>query len=539
MKKFYTFFVLAFTVVVGNAQIVNIPDANFKAKLLAASATADIAYNVVGTKIKIDTNSDGNIQLSEALTVYKLAVQSNTIADLTGLASFTNLRSLNCSSNQITTLDVSNRTNLTFLNCQNNSITSLNITNDLALNFLDISSNQLQSINLDPFVNLQELDMGANPYLNSINIDNLINLVTLTVNDLTVSVFPLNNTSMPFFTHLNYLITDNTLLGNFNYGGLPSLTSLYCRNTQLTNLNLTNLTNLIGLACERNQLTTLDLSPLINIQSISFWNNPINNLVLGNHPNLSLVFCGNNNFASIDLSNYPISLFNCNISPVLTSVNIKNGTIGSSSFLSCPNLIYICADEGEVTNIQNAITANGYTNCHVNTYCSFVPGGTFYTIQGNHRWDTNNNGCDASDFLFPNMKFNISNGTATTTLISGNDGSYHYDVQAGTYTIAPVFENPTYFTTTPTSATTTFPATASPFIQDFCVRSNGIHNDLDVSILPINDAVAGLNSTYKIVYKNKGTIMQSGTVNLDFDDSKTQLVSAIPTISNQSSNNLS
>jgi hypothetical protein len=50
------------------AQIVTIPDANFKAKLLEASPTNVIAYNN-GGYIKIDVNNDGEIQQSEALNV--------------------------------------------------------------------------------------------------------------------------------------------------------------------------------------------------------------------------------------------------------------------------------------------------------------------------------------------------------------------------------------------------------------------------------------------------------------------------------------
>ena len=56
MKKFYTFLVLVFTVIFGNAQIVNIPDVNFKAKLLAADVSNGIALDVFSTSIKIDTN---------------------------------------------------------------------------------------------------------------------------------------------------------------------------------------------------------------------------------------------------------------------------------------------------------------------------------------------------------------------------------------------------------------------------------------------------------------------------------------------------
>jgi hypothetical protein len=101
MKKLYTLLVIALIGYVGKAQIVNIPDANFKAKLLEASPsnqiastqTPDINANVT-TFSKIDTNDDGEIQVSEALAIKWLSVRISSISDLTGIESFTNLITL-------------------------------------------------------------------------------------------------------------------------------------------------------------------------------------------------------------------------------------------------------------------------------------------------------------------------------------------------------------------------------------------------------------------------------------------------------------
>ena len=78
------------------AQIINFPDANFKAKLLQASTANNIALNINGIKIKIDTNNDGEIQQSEALVVYTLNVPSSNISSLSGIEFFKNIRYLSC-----------------------------------------------------------------------------------------------------------------------------------------------------------------------------------------------------------------------------------------------------------------------------------------------------------------------------------------------------------------------------------------------------------------------------------------------------------
>lgn len=85
------------------AQIVNIPDANFKTKLLQASPTnfIPIAKDENENSIAIDINGDGEIQESEALNVYYLNVFNSNISSLEGINSFSNLKSLSVSSNQI------------------------------------------------------------------------------------------------------------------------------------------------------------------------------------------------------------------------------------------------------------------------------------------------------------------------------------------------------------------------------------------------------------------------------------------------------
>ncbi len=76
-----------------DSEVVYIPDANFKAKLIAHG---------------YDTNSDGKIQFTEATAVTgSLGVSSSDISDLTGLEAFTNISGLSCSNNNITKVDVS------------------------------------------------------------------------------------------------------------------------------------------------------------------------------------------------------------------------------------------------------------------------------------------------------------------------------------------------------------------------------------------------------------------------------------------------
>jgi Leucine Rich repeats (2 copies) len=195
MKK-YTLLFLFFSLV-NYSQIINFTDPVFKAKLLSATTSNYIAGNASGTSIKIDTNNDGQIQVSEALNVVYLRVNNSNISSISGIEYFTNIKYLYCISNSLTTLPISNLTQLRLLECQNNQLTDLAAIQNLTqLTDLDFSFNQITSIALQNLSNLSfviaennllnEIDVcgtnvyrlycGDNPNLTSINLKN--NVVT-------------------------------------------------------------------------------------------------------------------------------------------------------------------------------------------------------------------------------------------------------------------------------------------------------------------------------------------------------------------------
>lgn len=476
MKKHYFLLITLCITSFINAQIVNIPDANFKSRLLSANAISSnlIAKDLNGNYFKIDANSDGEIQVSEALQVSYLDLNSLFlfhIIDLTGIEYFSNLQVLICNNNQLSSVNLGDLTNLVSLNCSNNQLSSLNLSGLTNLQDLSCGFNQLPSLNISGLINLQTLNC-INNQLTSLNTSGLINLKDLTVRS----------------NQLNLL----------NVNGSNNLQELDCYSNQLTLLDVSGLTNLQRLYCNSNQLTSLDVSGLTKLMNL---------------------WCQGNQ---------------------LTTLFMKNGSVETTlDFSNNPNLQYICADESQIADVQNKITTYGYTNCYVNSYCSFVPGGTFYIIQGNNKYDQNNNGCDADDINFPNLKFNISDGTTSGSFISNTQDNYSIPVQAGTHTMIPSLENLTYFTVSPTTVTVTFPTQATPFTKDFCIAANGIHPDLEVSCMPLTRARPGFDTKYKIIYKNKGTNTQSGTVNMTFDDAVLDLISANPVPTTVVTDNLS
>ncbi len=66
--------------------------------------------------------------------------------DMTGIEHFPALTRLDCSCNQLTSLDVSHNTALEWLDCAENKLTSLDVSNNTALVTLYCSNNQLTSL---------------------------------------------------------------------------------------------------------------------------------------------------------------------------------------------------------------------------------------------------------------------------------------------------------------------------------------------------------------------------------------------------------
>ena len=533
MKKLYFLVIIAISFFT-QAQIVNIPDANFKAKLLSAgslinqfASTETPVYNpltnswTVSNYHNIDTNNDGEIQVSEALVIKYLKVNSANISSLEGIEEFSNLLHLICFANQISNFNIQSLTNLEFLNCGNIGITSLDVSNNTALKFIVCSYNQIETLDLQSLPNLQYLYCNNNQ-LTNLNIQGLSNLIDVDCYSNQLAVLNLQGLSSleNLDCHLNQLTSLDTQACN-------NLLNLICHNNQLTSLNVQGLTNLQYLSCVSNQLTNLDLLGCNDLESLQCNNNQLTSLNL-NNTSVTSLNCDNNNLNSLFLKNgYLFAIFLGQTGGYDVSFNMNN------------NLMYICTDEYEVPIIQQKINQYGYVNCHVNTYCNFTSLGGYYEIQGNIKYDSNTNGCDLFDLNFSNLNFSITDGINSGSLISNTSGNYSIPVQAGSHIITPVLENPTYFNISPTSFVADFPTQVSPLVQDFCVTANGVHHDVELTIIPTNPARPGFDANYTIMYKNKGNQVENGTVTLDFNDAVLDLVSANPSFSVQGTNSMS
>ncbi len=586
MKKILLILVLLIATA-AKAQV-NIPDPAFKALLLSADENSPIAWGPASQtqNVKIDTNENGQIEASEALQIVRLEISGTGASDLTGLEAFTNLtrlqvnyafglaqvnlsglvnlESLECSNNTLlTTLDVSMLPNLKFLDCRTNNLTTLNLGTYDTLQSLNCGYNALTTLDLSHLTNLRDLYCYEN-LLTSLSVSHLLDLTGLDFsnNDISqINVLPLVN--------LTLLHCSNNGLTQLNVSSLTQLNNFYCDGNQLTSLNISGLTALETLMCERNPIGSLDLSSAVLLRDLNCSRTLIANLDTTPLSVLQYLGFGSESLVSFTLSQSIRSLYAYNLTlPTLTIslpllyqidvydshcteidfsgspqigtfyfkgcdqlvyVNGKNGSAYPSlsvSHFDSPNLQMVCANEQHFDDWANALSEY---NVQINSYCSFTPGGNYNTITGSVRFDNEGDGCDAGDALFPNMRVTLAQGAESGVAFTNHSGNYTFYTQSGNHNVALQIENPTYFTITPATQTVNFASVNGlTETRNFCITANGIHPEAEISIVPIGAARPGFDSGYKLVYRNTGNQTVSGSIVLNFDDARTDFLSANP-----------
>ena len=183
-------------------------------------------------KANIDKDGDGYLNDTE-LNIKKLDVSGQYIANLKGIEFFSNLETLYCYNNKLTSLDVSKNPELKSLWCYNNQLTSLDVSQNAELVELYCEQNNLTSLDVSQNTALLKLTCQDN------------NLTSL---DLTQN------------TGLEYLSCSRNPLGSLDVSKNINLKTLYCEQSNLTSLDLSQNHKLEMLYAKKNRLVSLDLS---------------------------------------------------------------------------------------------------------------------------------------------------------------------------------------------------------------------------------------------------------------------------------------
>ncbi|VAV84231.1 Internalin-like protein (LPXTG motif) Lmo0331 homolog [hydrothermal vent metagenome] len=375
------------------ANLTYVPDNNFEQALML------LGY---------DNSLDDYVLTANINTITSLDVSSLSIADLTGIEDFTALTTLDCSSNNLTSIDVTQNTALTDLNCFSNSLTSLDITQNTVLTNLNCGSNSLTV--LDPIQNtalttlkcannsLTSLDLSqntaltwlvcssndlsfldvkngnnanittafflaaSNPNLTCINVDNAVYSTANWANIDPQTSFSTNcnppqtyvpdNNFEQALINLGYdtVLDDYVITANIN-----TLTGLDVSSQSIADLTgIEDFTALTTLYCYNNTLTSLDVTQNTALTTLFCHVNLLTSLDITQNTVLANLNCYVNALTSLDVSqNIALTLLNCRNNQ-LTSLDVTQNTVLTT--LHCFNnlLTSLNVKNGNNTNITNA-----------------------------------------------------------------------------------------------------------------------------------------------------------------------------------------
>lgn len=237
------------------AQIVYFSDVKFKNKLLSMS--------------DVNTNGDGQIQVSEAQAVLHIDVRSSQISDLRGIEEFINLeelfaddnniqqvdlsqntklKKLHISKNQLVALTIRYNTNLLQLNCRENNLVSLNVRYNTKLESLNIYANNLTSIDVTQNPQLKYLSTGG---IEDLYLGGITSLVNLNINNAKITTLDLSKqTNLKLFyavgsslEHVNLANGNNHNIEGIGINTSPNLLCVQVDDVSYSNANWTQKDN--------------------------------------------------------------------------------------------------------------------------------------------------------------------------------------------------------------------------------------------------------------------------------------------------------
>lgn len=139
-------------------------------------------------------------------------------------------------------------------------------------------------------------------------------------------------------------------------------------------------------------------------------------------------------------------------------------------------------------------------------------------ISGTLTYDYNTNGCDANDYPAANVQVSYTNGNNVYSTFTNIQGNY-------TFVNVPDGENIVYVQ--PTEGQGFIPSPAQDIISmpgdgagtNFCLTMPVV-NDVAVYLWASNAAIPGFNASYYVSYQNFGTTSASGTITIQYDNTK-------------------
>ncbi|WP_338594314.1 leucine-rich repeat domain-containing protein [Paenibacillus sp. Y5S-9] len=218
------------------------------------------------------------IQESDVCEVETLQLSNHNISSLDGIEYFRDLQELDCTYNQLRSLDLAQNHKLRTLRCRENQLLTLDLSSNSDLQVLDCSFNRLR-----------KLDLSHNPKL--VTVECHWNMLSELASE------PLEQ--------LEELSCSYNALFSLELEHNNQLRRLDCANNYMLELDVTGCPNLLELRCNHNHIKQLDLRSNLVLESVRCFNNHISKLDIRHNVQLKELYCSENKLAELDYSLNP------------------------------------------------------------------------------------------------------------------------------------------------------------------------------------------------------------------------------------------
>lgn len=307
-----------------------------------------------------DSDGDGKISEIESKEIQAIDCSGLDISSLEGIKLFTNLTSLVCSGNNLTSVDISSNPSLvTFvcdsnrlkrldvsangalvtLSCSGNSLTSLNVASNKELKTLMCNDNKLSSLDVTANTKLETLLCRDNNIAGVMDLSNnrLLKMVNCKNNRLTrlylragreiETLLKDDNTGIKYIGEgeLGIHIPDENfrdyLVENFDKNGDGEVSrdeallvkTIDCSNKDINVLSgIEYFVNIQTLICRYNNLTSLSLSANTDLRTLDCSDNRLSSIDINSCTELSQLYCRRNNLTALNvMRNTKLAYIDC------------------------------------------------------------------------------------------------------------------------------------------------------------------------------------------------------------------------------------
>jgi hypothetical protein len=312
-----------------SCQNISFPDSLFKLRLIENG---------------IDTNSDGEISFVEASSVTTLDLSFGwdfyPIQSLVGIEFFTNLEFLDCSDNNLNSLNLEGNAQLATLLANTNSLDTLIFGFNSNLEWINLNDNTTSSIfDFSGLPNLRvlrfkyatDLDMTSNPNLEELD-------CSFSYGAIDVS----NNPNLEILKCRDQSVLDLSSCTNLQYLRCVSYT------ISLDSIDLSENQQLLHLDLWHNNLSSIDLSQNIFLEYVQLGYNYIPSIDFTANPNITYLTCGGDSLRSIDIT----GLINLETLATGSHLDPNSSNLDSLDLSTNVSLKYLSCSSGNLTELD-------------------------------------------------------------------------------------------------------------------------------------------------------------------------------------------